>query len=164
MNTASASKLVLAFINSRNMPATNLWCTATSHSHAGSRGGQRESRGGTCLSNGMQVGKARQSLSTDIGDHVLVQGHIRSMHEVGNTTATAVLHHNPECLTPTPTALYTTPDLTLCFAHGGRGGRGLEVWRTRLVPAYKPALPPQMQQATFPFTCMYSAGQNSSGQ
>ena len=63
----------------------------------------------TCLANGVEVGQASQGFSTDVGDHVLVQGHIRGMHQVCHTAATTVLHHYPKRLTPTPAALCTTP-------------------------------------------------------
>ena len=92
----------------------------------GGAAGERE--GAACLSNGVQVGKACQSFSTDVGNHVLVQGHIRCMHQVRNTTATTVLHHNPQRLTATPTALHTAPGLTSCFAHGGSWGGRAEGW------------------------------------
>lgn len=114
-----------------------LWCTIRHGSWvirrqqgAGSTGLQRRmGKKGACLSNGVQVGKARQSFSTDVGDHVLVQGHIRSMHEVCDTPATTVFHHNPQRLTAAPTALYTTPDLTSWFAHGEVGLGRAEGWR-----------------------------------
>lgn len=88
----------------------------------------KQQGGCPCLSNGVEVGQARQGLSTDVGDHVLVQGHIRSMHEVCHTAAATMLHHYPQRLTATPAALCTTPgiDPMSVYILGGRGvSRGL---------------------------------------
>ena len=60
------------------------------------------------LANGMQVGKTSQSLSTDVGDHVLVQGYIGGMHQISNTATPTILHHNPQGFTTTPAALPVT--------------------------------------------------------
>jgi len=65
----------------------------------------RESVNVVYLANGMQVGKTSQSLSTDVGDHVLVQGYIRGMHQICNTATPTILHHNPQGFTTTPAAL-----------------------------------------------------------
>ena len=139
MNTASASKLILALTTSRNMPACNIQRQALVHNQAWKLVGMKAAgscqhevqqgvgKKGACLANGVQVGKACQSFSTDVGDHVLVQGHIRGMHEVCNTTATTVLHHNPQRLTAAPTALYTTTDLTTRLGQGVCGVGGLRV-------------------------------------
>ena len=65
----------------------------------------RGSRSMVYLANGMQVGKTSQSLSTDVGDHVLVQGYIGGMHQICNTATPTILHHNPQGFTTTPAAL-----------------------------------------------------------
>ncbi|KAA6426916.1 MAG: hypothetical protein FRX49_03240 [Trebouxia sp. A1-2] len=67
--------------------------------------GGRLVQGGVARGGRSMVGKTSQSLSTDVGDHVLVQGYIRGMHQICNTATPTILHHNPQGFTTTPAAL-----------------------------------------------------------